>query len=366
MIRILHIAESPGGVLRYLEMLTSNMSEQFEHSFILTDKFNVSHLKKYAKKIYYVDMVHEICIERDFSAIRIIHEIIKKENPDIVYSHSSKAGALTRIATIGLRKKSIYNLHGWAFSMATSTIKRMLYKYTEKILAGFCDKIVVISENEYKIAIKNHICRENKILVIRNGISFNDTEYEEESFQLIPVNSYVIGMVGRLAQQKAPDVFVKMAAMVKHEVPEAYFIIVGDGEMRNKIDAMVRQYNLEDSFLITGWLDNPEQYISSFDQGVLLSRWEGFGLALVEYMRSKVPVIGTNIGAIPEVCGDCGVIIDVDNPYQAAEAVIGLYKNKTERLRLAQNGYLRAKKLFNIKRTAQETETLCKRILGEK
>ena len=79
----------------------------------------------------------------------------------------------------------------------------------------------------------------------------------------IPENAYLIGMVGRISRQKAPDVFIHVAAALKNILPDAYFMIVGDGEQRADIERLIRNEGLEGRIMITGWVDNPIAYACS-------------------------------------------------------------------------------------------------------
>ena len=101
-----------------------------------------------------------------------------------------------------------------------------------------------------------------------------------------------------MSPQKAPDVFVKMAKKVKDAVPNAHFIIVGNGNQEGKIRRYAECNGFSDNLYITGWVDNPMSYVELFDVACLLSRWEGFGLALPEYMMVGKPIVASKVDAI--------------------------------------------------------------------
>ena len=86
--------------------------------------------------------------------------------PDIIYAHSSKAGAIVRISNIGLNSQCVYNPHGWAFNMHCSGIKQKIYTIIERMAAPFCKKIICISEAEFQSALQKKICSKNKLRVI--------------------------------------------------------------------------------------------------------------------------------------------------------------------------------------------------------
>lgn len=117
----------------------------------------------------------------------------------------------------------------------------------------------------------------------------------------IPEDAFVVGMVGRMSPQKAPDVFIKMAKLVKDAVPNAHFIIVGNGNQEVEIRKYAEDNGFSDSLHITGWVENPMSYVELLDVACLLSRWEGFGLALPEYMMVGKPIVASRVDAIPNI-----------------------------------------------------------------
>ena len=94
---------------------------------------------------------------------------------------------------------------------------------------------------------------------------------------------------------------MKAAALIKNKIPNAFFVIVGEGEERSSIENLLSEMGLKEDFLITGWVSNPMEYIQLFDQAMLLTRWEGFGLVLTEYMLAEKPIITTRVGAVPDL-----------------------------------------------------------------
>lgn len=289
-------------------------------------------MKSLADRVIVLKMAHQINHSSDIKVEKALRRIIKQLKPDIVYAHSSKAGALARIADLGLKNKVIYNPHGWAFNMQQSAKKKEMYKWVEKISAYFCDKIVCISDAEKESALREKICKPSKLQVIYNGVDLEEiknTVPETRKELHIPEDAFVVGMVGRLSKQKAPDVFVKAASLIKKKIPNAYFLMVGDGELRDQVEEMIHNFDLDTSFLITGWVDNPAAYMKVMNVGCLLSRWEGFGLVLPEYMACGIPIVATNVDAIPNIIedGKNGLLVEKDDYYAVADKVNKLNSN---------------------------------------
>lgn len=190
--------------------------------------------------------------------------------------------------------------------MRCSAKKKAIYTVIEKIAAPFCDKIICISDAEKQSALDNKICRDEKLQVIFNGVDIEAYENGVHSAVKrkdlnIPEDAFVVGMVGRMSPQKAPDVFIKMAKLVKDAVPNAHFIIVGNGNQEVEIRKYAEDNGFSDSLHITGWVENPMSYVELLDVAFLLSRWEGFGLALPEYMMVGKPIVASRVDAIPNI-----------------------------------------------------------------
>lgn len=366
-IRVLHVAEAAGGVERYLETLFKYSKDQVENILVCSQNYDYKKFKTLADRVIVLRMAHDIEPSSDIKVERTLRRIIKQLKPDIVYAHSSKAGAFARIDDLGLNNKVIYNPHGWAFNMQQSAKKKEMYKWVEKISAHFCDKIVCISDAEKESALREKICKPSKLQVIYNGIDLEEIEKTTPMSRAqlgIPEDAFVVGMVGRLSKQKAPDTFVKSAKLIKEKIPNAFFLMVGDGELRDQVESLINQYDLGSSFLITGWVDNPTAYMKIMDVGMLLSRWEGFGLVLPEYMACGVPIIATNVDAIPNIVKDGvnGMLINKDSFVGAQKVCTRLNSDTELKDRIIASAKSMVKNKFGAKRVAKESIELYKNL----
>lgn len=360
-IRIMHVAECAGGVDRYLHSLIKYLDcEKFENILVCSQRFDAKDFQKVADYVEQIHMEHEIG-KHDFKIALKVRKLIKKYHPDIVYAHSSKAGALVRMANVGLHNKCIYNPHGWAFNMDSSKLKKNIYKMMEKVMAPFCNKIICISDAERQSAIQNGICSDKKLQVIFNGIDIEEYEtikndHISREDLLIPDDAFVVGSVGRLTRQKAPDVFIKMAHLIKEQIPNSYFIMVGNGELEDEVREYAESHNMSEALYITGWVDNPLSYVYLFDVATILSRWEGFGLVIPEYMICRKPVVATEVDAIPNILTDHvnGLLVPMDDAKAASEAILEIYKDINLRASLIKNGIEDVYAKYDAKRVAAE------------
>lgn len=359
-IRILHVIQSNGGVERYIRTFLKYIDHtKYYNILVCSQDYDAENYVGLADDFEIVDMVRDINFKSDLSAVFAIRKRIKKYDPDILYCHSSKAGALGRIADFGIKNKCIYNPHGWAFNMNSSPKKKKMYTFIERFLALLTDKIICISGAEQKSALDKKICPKEKTVVINNGIDFE--EYENKNNNLtretlcISNDAFVVGFVGRLSEQKSPDFFAKAAVLIKQKIPDAFFLMVGDGELRQEVEKVFGDNGMEKDYRITGWVDDPMSYIRLFDVATLLSRWEGFGLVLAEYMLAGKPIVASNIDAIPYIIEDGvnGLLVGL-NAEQIAESVLLLFSDTELRENISSKGKKKVQEKYDVRRVVGE------------
>lgn len=373
--KIMHVTQANGGVAEYIKMLLKYMdSKKYENILVYPYKYKeeISDFNNLVDSIELINITREINCINDFKALVQLYKVIKKYNPDLIYLHSSKAGALGRILKLIIDKPIIYNPHGWAFNMKCSNKKIKLYEIIERILAKNCERIIAISEQEVKSALNKNICNEDKINLIYNGIDIckydelTNNKVDYKNLLNIPKDKIIIGMVGRISKQKGPDIFVEAAKRIKYSIPNAFFIIVGDGEDRSQIEEKISEANLTDSFIITGWVKETYSYIQTFDVAVLLSRWEGFGLAIAEYMVSSKPIVATNVDAIPNLISNYvdGILVEPENVDEVVMAIGNIIKDQKFSNKISKNAEYKVREKFDVKRVALEHERLINEILS--
>lgn len=364
--KIVHVAQSAGGVAQYLYMLLSNMDKsEYENVLICSHDYKpqIQRFKNITEKIYFIDMVREINIKKDFKAIMELRKIIKKEAPDTIYMHSSKAGAIGRISLLFYRKiNKLYNAHGWYFNAEIGKKKKSIFTIIEKILAWNTDIIVNISNNEYESALKNKIAKKQKMCIIENGIDFREINTIEKSREIIRKkykildSEVVIGVVGRITEQKDPLTFIKAAREISDKLTNVKFMFVGSGELEEKVKTYATENNFIENVIITGWVNNAKEYIAAFDIAVLPSKWEGFGLAIIEYMACKKPIIATRVGGIQDIIKneDYGILVDSGDEHQLSNAILQ-YLNKENKIKnMIENNYAYSINKYNIKNTVEK------------
>lgn len=374
-IKVLHIAQSNGGVSEYLKMYFKYSNNEYFENELLCSKLYQEEEEEYEElgvKLKFLDVEREINIFKDIKTIIQAYKVVKRIKPNIIYCHSSKAGVFGRIVAKLLNIPVIYNAHGWAFNMKVSSAKKILFVLIEKVLAFFTDMIVAISKDEMETAIKNKIPFRNNITLIHNGIDIKKSDFTRSRQEIfnelgIDTNSIVIGMVARVSEQKDPITFVNISKKICEKYPNVCFVYVGDGDLKEKTMKLIDDYKLNDKIIITGWKKDVKNYINIFDVGLLTSIWEGFGLVVLEYMLLKKPVIASNVGGIKDiiVSGDNGILVEPKDVDGFVENINRLITNTKEKKHIIEKAYSKVILEYDVKELVNKHEKLINSILNK-
>ena len=359
--KIVHIAQSAGGVAEYLYMFVKNFDDNdYENILIVSQDYEqqLERFKPYISSVDFVHMVRNIEFKNDIKAILKVKKLLEQIKPDIVYMHSSKAGAIGRIALAfsGIKAKTLYNAHGWYFNAQISNKKKKIFALIEKGLAIKTDKIINISKSEYESALKYKIAPKRKMCIVENGIDFtrfeNNYKYRKETRKKYNIadDEIVIGVVGRLTEQKDPITMIKAFELVNKEKNNTKLMYVGSGELEEYVKQYAIEKNILNKVIITSWVNNVEQYIPAFDIAVLPSKWEGFGLVLIEYMACNKPIVASNVGGIVNIIKNekNGLLFSSGNYKILYNKIKEILNNKNIAKRLIKNNNENKKK-YDIK-----------------
>lgn len=353
-----------GGTQEYIKMLLMYLNKDKYEIMVICHGEVYEELKSLGYNMHYVEMVRNISILKDIKSIINIISYLRKNKTDIVYSHSSKAGVIGRIAAGILRIPNLYNPHGWSFNMNVSNKKKLVYILVEKIISIFADKIIMISESEYNDAVIKGIVGRNKLALIINGVDlekFNKKNGDDFKQNLnIPKDFKVVGMLGRFTEQKSPQALIEIAKIVTDLYPKCKFVLIGDGELKNTLEEMILKLNLVEKIMLVGWVKDPEKYISIMDIGVLTSKWEGFGLVLAEMMACGKPVVASEVDGIPFVVRNNvdGLLCKPDDVKGFAKYILRLLNEDDLYKSMSESAYKHACEKFDLKRVIQQHEAI--------
>jgi len=280
--------------------------------------------------------------EFDLKTIISIRNFIKKNNIDIIQTHGYKSNFYALFATLFDNIPLIATCHPWI-----KTSRRVkIYAKIDKFLLKKFDRIVAISE-EVKQEIINAGISVDKISIIDNGINVGRFEKQFDIEKLrkqfgIPVYSKVIGTVGRLSSEKGHYILLEAAEKIIKKYPSTFFIIAGDGKLKDRLKSRAKQFKIEQNFLLPGLINDIPELLSILDIFVLPSLKEGLPMALLEAMAARKPIVATNVGNIPLaiVHNETGLLVEPGDTPALENAIIELLNNKNKANKLVQNGYV--------------------------
>lgn len=326
---------------------------------------------------YIPEMGREIGF-KDFPAFIKILKLLIKIKPDIVHTHTAKAGALGRIAAIlaGVPVK-IHTFHGHVFDGYFSPIKTKIFIAIEKVLGVFTDKVIVVSKSTRDEIVDGlKIIPDNKCAVIKLGFDLNkflDNDGVKgvlrREFNIAP-GALLVGIVGRLVPIKNHKMFLSAVRKIIDRTPgrDLKFLIIGDGELRRHLEEEVGRMGLKGDIIFTGWIRDIAKAYADLDVIVLTSLNEGTPVSLIEAMASARPVVATSVGGVVDIVvdGKNGFLVGSNDADLFADKVSALLGDRDKRRELGSRGREFVRNAFQKDRLIEETEELYYKCLDKK
>ncbi len=254
------------------------------------------------------ELVRELSPVKDFIALVKLFFILRKKKFSILHTHSSKAGILGRLAAkLAGTPIILHTVHGWSFHDYMSTWRKRLFIFLEKFTAGFTHRLIVVTQKDIQKGLQQGIGKPEQYILIRSAIPLDEflvpkgDEKRVREELGIPINAPVIGTVGRLSPQKNPLDWLEIAARLARFQPECYFLLVGDGPMREEVERRIRELRLENQFVLTGLRRDVPDLLSVMDIFLLTSLWEGLPRVIPQAMCREVPIVAYASDGVAEV-----------------------------------------------------------------
>jgi glycosyltransferase involved in cell wall biosynthesis len=217
---------------------------------------------------------------------------IRKFQPDIVATHSSKAGILGRLASRITNTPCVFTAHGWSFTEGISEPNRSLYEVIEKWIEPITDKVICVSEHDRDIALKAGM-RPDKLVTVHYGIEDIPKHLRSNHQETSPVK---ILMVARFDKQKDHETLIKAFKFIEN----AQLDLLGGGPKLEEIQTMVNDMGMTDRVNFRGFCSNVSEILPQGDIFTLITNWEGFPYAIIEAMRAEMPIIASQVGGVSE------------------------------------------------------------------
>ena len=306
--------------------------------------------------------------EMDLTAAWRFSRVVRRLQPDVVHAHDphgvAMAGLALSFATGAARGEHVPALVASRrvdFHLKGNSLSRWKYRQVDCFIAA--------SEAIRQMLVADGVPA-NRTVTVHEGIDVEHVTAAppvnvHEAFWL-PHHAPVVGNVAALVPHKGQRHLIEAARLVIAQVPDARFVILGEGELREPLERLVREYHLEKHVLLPGFRTDVLGCIKSFDLFVLSSVTEGLGTSLLDAMACARPIVATRTGGIPEVITDGlnGLLVEPRQEQELADAIIALLKNPGRRRRLGDAGFAVVSERFTLERMVAGTAAVYSRVAG--
>lgn len=320
-------------------------------------------------------MVREINPLQDLKAYFAMKKIFRERRFDVVHTHTSKAGILGRAAAWHARIPAVvHTVHGQAFHPYQNKISNFIYRAAERFAARRSHKIFTVAQAMIEQCVEARIGPRELYMVVYSGMEIEKFLHAQPDPALraglgIPENAKVVGAIGRLFPQKGYEYLIPAARMILDAHPGTHFLIVGNGSMRDELEARIGNLGMTAHFHFAGLVPPDEvcRYTALMDVLMHLSLHEGLPRAVVQALACGKPAVGFALDGTPEVIipGETGYLAAPENEAEAAAGVIRILDDPGLAARMGENGRRLVAERFPWQKMADILEDEYRRLLDK-
>jgi glycosyltransferase involved in cell wall biosynthesis len=309
----------------------------------------------------------------DLVALARLVRIVRECRPDVVHTHMAKAGTVGRLAArICGVPLIVHTYHGHVFHSYFGRSRTRLFLLIERALGLATHRIIVVGDGQRDEIASYGVAPLTRIESIRLGLELSPFLRAEDARGTlrrelgIDPSTPLVGIVARLVPIKAHEVFFEAAARIRVALPNARFVVVGDGERRAALEALVRTLGLAETVIFLGWRRDMASVYADLDVVALTSLNEGSPVALIEALAAARPVVSTAVGGVPEVVihGETGLTVGVSDASALAAAVLAVLHDRSLAARLGAAGRRHVYPRYDSSRLVNDVRNLYVRELA--
>lgn len=280
----------------------------------------------------------------DLRALRELVRELRRSRPDLVHTHTAKAGALGRLAALAVRPRPIivHTYHGHVLEGYFGRAVTAAYRLAEKLLARVSDRLVAVSEKTVDDLVRLGVAPRERFAVIPIGLDLDpflalDSEPDAEARRELGVapGDVALVFVGRLVPIKRLDVLLEAVALALAEAPSLRLLVVGDGELRREHELLAEELGISERVRFLGFRYDLERIAAATDVAVLSSDNEGTPVALIEAGAAARPLVATDVGGGADIVGPAtGRLVPARDPAAMAAELVALARDPRLRARL--------------------------------
>ena len=278
------------------QKLVTGFCDENEADYLEVNELNISHSK-------IIRFGRSVNLFSDLKVLFAIRREIKDFNPDIIHTHTAKAGVLGRVASLSILRQQIrvHTFHGHLLHGYFGKFKTKLVILVERTLAHFTHRLIAVGNQVRDELLTVKIGTDNKYVVIGPGLGLADIPSRKEASEFfnVPEDEFVVTWIGRMVPVKATNRIIEIAQECQRRKVKVRFVLAGEGPLSSELRRLSEHLGLPITFL--GWQSEIERVLSISDVVILTSENEGTPVVLIQAQMAGIPVITTDVGSASEV-----------------------------------------------------------------
>lgn len=370
-----------GGPAVHVTLLAAGLKERGHAVELLTGRVSPTEgdMGYYAHErgvepVFHEDLGRELSPIKDLALFFRFLRYFRETRPDVVHTHTAKAGAVARPAAwLAGVPVILHTFHGHVFRHYFGPLKSWIFLMIERILAALTTRIIVLGEEQKREIAELRIADPARISVVPLGLELEALARRprrigrlQARLGLAP-DVRLVGIVARLVPVKCHDDFFRAAAAVYAQRQKIAFLVVGDGELREWAGARVRELGIEPVVHFLGWEKDMNEIYPELDILALTSRNEGLPTVIIEAMAAGVPVVSTRVGSVGDLIGTGeGFVVEPGDVEGIARGMVEILDDPENAAAMAAKGREKALGLYGSGRMVEDLDSLYRDLLEQK
>ena len=371
-----------GGPAIHVSLLTSRLGPPEFESVLVTGRVPETEgdmgyiAERYGVEPLFLEtMSREISPVADLRTLFELLRLMRHERPDVVHTHTAKAGLVGRVAAwLARTPVIIHTMHGHVLKGYFGPLKEAVFRGLERFCARLSDRVLTVSAEVRRELLEMRIAPPGKLQVCELGLDL-------QQFAETPRHGGVLrgelglgrdvplfGTCGRLTAIKNQQMFLEAAAKLRAEVPNAHFVVIGGGELMESLQATAERLGIVDFVHFLGWRTELGPLVADLDVFVLTSLNEGTPVTIIEAAATGVPVVATAVGGVPDLVtdGETGWLVPSEDVDALAAAMATAAADFGVAEQMAQRQQAQILERFAIERLVNDLSQLYRELVAER
>jgi glycosyltransferase involved in cell wall biosynthesis len=324
------------------------------------------------------ELGREISPLRDLAATLRLAQLIRRERPQILHTHTAKAGTVGRVAALlaGRHKPPIvvHTFHGHVLRGYFGPVRSRFFRLLERWLASHTTALIAVSPQVRDDLVALGVAPRERFVVVRLGIELEERvagerngRAESRRYLGIPDGRFAVGWIGRMTGVKRTDDVLVSFKQLRDDGVDAVLCMVGDGPDRRQLERRAKELGLIRETLFLGYQEDVAPYYAAFDALVLPSGNEGTPVSVIEALAAGRPVVATRVGGVPDVVrdGEDGFLVEAGATDELAERLARLARDPQLRERMGSEGRARVLPRYAVDRLVDDVDRLYRSLLSD-